>query len=161
MNQEQLERKIELEKKKKLNDAEMQEYFNLLCLNDEMEIPEDNQEIAQHESHLTEDVEAGIEVELQERETEMDIEVAQEETLGLPQLAAAPEADTDHYLGKNGMEQSSASIYARKYGRLLSDGMTRINIIVVSFSKKDLLSIVVKNFIEIIQTPRCFELCDR
>ena len=89
MNQEQLERKIELEKKKKLNDAEMQEYFNLLCLEDEMEIPEDNEEIAQHESHLTEDVEAGIEIELQERESEMDIEDEQEKTW-LAAIGACP-----------------------------------------------------------------------
>ena len=92
----------------------MQEYFNLLCLQDEMEIPEDNVEIAQHESHLTEDVEAGIEIELQERETEMDIEVEQEETLGSPQLAPAPEADTDHYLGKNGMEWSNVQPPSRR-----------------------------------------------
>lgn len=79
-----------------------------------MEIPEDNEEIAQHESHLTEDVEAGIEIELQERETEMDIEVEQEETLGSPQLAPAPEADTDHYLGKNGMEWSKVQPPSRR-----------------------------------------------
>ena len=91
---------------KKLNDAEMQEYLNLLCLEEEMEIPEDNQEIAQHESHLMEDVEAGIEIELQERETEMDIEVEQEETHCSSQLPPAPKADTDHDLGKSGMEWS-------------------------------------------------------